>query len=215
MYNTHTVLPDVRICQHMREFWKISAPSADFNICAEQLGCLRAWWVGAKCRRKVKKIMLIVHCFILFSVLVLSDLLNLIRRWRFEYWRAIMIIFKFWQRSLWNFLRNLFYDCFTSRNEIKNHIWRKRTSFWRSGWKYLAFDTHIGGVRICAHFFLKMRGFSEFSSGNTVHTPKFQKLISFTKLITNFLKLCFSYKHHVLSLKELSQLEMHSPFRVH
>ncbi len=96
--------------------------------------------------------MFIVHCFILFSVLVLSAVFH------FEYWNAIMIIFKFWW-GLWNFLRNLFYDYFTSQNEIKNHLWWKLTSFCRSAWKYLAFDTHIGGVwvffenvRICRIF---------------------------------------------------------------
>ncbi len=50
------------------------------------------------------------------------------------------------------FLRNLFYDCFTSKIEIKNHLWWKWTSFWRSAWKYLAFDTHIGNVRIFGIF---------------------------------------------------------------
>ncbi len=79
-----------------------------------QVGCLRAWWVAAECRRKVKKIMFIVDRFILFSVVVLSVSLNLMRRWRFEYWNAIMIIFKFWWRSLWKSFKEpilwLFYE---------------------------------------------------------------------------------------------------------
>ncbi len=142
-----------------------SCPTVE-EVTSWQVGCLRAWWVGAECRKKVKQIMFIGRCFILFSVLVLSTLLNLIRRWRFEYWNAITIIFKFWRRSLWNFFRNLFYDCFTSKNEIKNDLRWKWTSFWRSAWKYLAFDTRI--AEVCGFFFLKMRGFLEFSSSNTV-----------------------------------------------
>ncbi len=39
----------------------------------------------------------------------------------------------------------------------------------------------------------------------TANIPKFPKLISFTELIMNFLKIAFSHKCNALSLKEQSQ----------
>ncbi len=38
-----------------------------------------------------------------------------------------------------------------------------------------------------------------------MNIPKFQTLISFTELITNLKKLCFSHKRYVLLLKEQSR----------